>query len=208
MNPFTAIRNIFKRRNDGPSQGNQRWLDGYAAFQRGKDLYAKGDLQRALSCFDEGIALSFEGDGIYGLRGSCLQSLDFDLDAIDDLSRAIASEPEDGNHYYMRSLSKGATGDCRGRVSDLEEAIRLATVQSTLNKTYDEYAKEKGWNRAVDMFRADLVHANLDLEMQVEDERRHREHPGLFTALDLASRKRAQAKRRATHENLSGRGDR
>jgi tetratricopeptide (TPR) repeat protein len=198
MKLVTAIFNLFKKRGNAPSRDDQRWADGYDNFEKGKELYLERKLQEAVDYFDQSIELNFGEEGIYGLRGSCLQLLKFDLDAIDDFTKAIASEPNDCNLYYARSLSRGATGDLQGQVSDLQEAIRVATVHSAHNKVYDEYAREMGWTCVVDKFRMDLICANFDLETQAQDERRQREHPDVSLPPDLATRRRAQSQRRTT----------
>lgn len=200
MNPITAILNLFKKRNDGPTETNQRRLDGYNALQKGGVFYGKGQLREALDCFDAAIDNGFEDGGIYRSRGLCLQSLNFDLDAIDDFDKAIASEPQDSNLYYMRSISKGATGDLHGRVSDLQEAVRLASVENAANRSYNAFAKEKGYkNGVIGIYEADLLLANLDLESQATQERVRRECPGDDLGLDLVSRRRAKARRRTPH---------
>lgn len=203
MNLLIAIFNLFKKKkkDSAPSVDNQRWVDGFRAFQKGKGLYLEGQPREALDYFDQSVELTFEEDDIYGLRGSCLQSLKFDLDAIDDFTKAIASEPNDSNLYFMRSNSRGATGDLTGRVADLQEAIRLATVHSALNKAYDEFAIEKGWSGVVNMFRTALISANLALEHQATDERWRREHPDVSLPPDLATHRRTQSRRRTGSEH-------
>lgn len=213
MNRFTNILNFFKQKDNGPTEGNQKWVEGYKAFERGKQHYLAGQethsiaaqIQNALNCFDYAIASGFEDGGIYGTRGSCLQLLDFHLDAIDDFNKAIPLEPDDSNLYYMRSVSKGATGDLRGRVSDLQEAIRLAGVDTAINKSYDAWAKQKGHkDGVVGMYMFDMCVANQDIESQEFHERLVREskRPGLVDHLgpDLVSRRRAKALRRTQNE--------
>ncbi|HEY6166905.1 MAG TPA: hypothetical protein VI454_02610 [Verrucomicrobiae bacterium] len=201
MNPLTSIFSLFKKTANEPSEADQQWLDSYNAFQKGEQFFVKGQLQAALDCFDAAIERGFEEGGIYGSRGSCLQSLEFHLDAIDDFDRAIAVESEDSNLLYMRSISRGATGDLHGRISDLHEAIRLASAENASNSAYNAFAKDKGFEDGViGMYRSDLLHANLDLEQQATDEKLRRECPGLNLGPDLISRRRADLRRRPEHE--------
>lgn len=213
MNPLSAIFNLFKKSE--PSEDDKKWLDGYHAFQKGKELYhrnlrdrrdgsttgwapTKEQVQEALDCFDKAIELNFRDSWVYGLRAGCLQFLDFHLDAIDDLTKAITLEPNDCALYYQRSVSRMATGDLLGRVSDLQAAIRLATVPSTVIKAYDEEVKQRGWNCAADRFRWDLIDANLELDWQAEYERMQSKNPGSYV-YDLVNRRRARSLRRAKH---------
>lgn len=145
---------------------------------------------------DIAIDSGFEGADVNGMRGGCLQSLKFDLDAIDDFTKAIESDPEDSNNYFMRSISKGAVGDLHGRVDDLNEAIRLAGIDSASTRSHNAYAREKGYTDGVaGMYRMEIMHANLDIERQASDERRLQ---GSAASLgpDLVTKRRSQARRR------------
>lgn len=198
MNLFTTILNLFKKADAESSGTNQRWLDGYHAFEKGKRLFHEGgQLQGALACFDEAIGLGCEDAEILGMRGSCLQSLNFDLDAIDDFDKAIALNPEDTHLYFMRSVSKGGVGDLQGRVTDLQETIRVAAISNAGNRTTHELARERGFKDLIEKYQMDIVSANLDVERQAIDERMAVEFPGRS---DLASRRRAAARRRSKNE--------
>jgi hypothetical protein len=130
------------------------------------------------------------------MRGGCLQSLKFDLDAIDDFTRAIEFDSEDSNNYFMRSISKGTVGDLQGRIDDLEEAIRLASIDSPSTRSYNAHAREKGYKDGVKgMYRMERMHANLDLEQQASDERRL-QGPAASLGPDLVTKRRSQARRR------------
>ena len=156
-----------------------------------------GRIQDALDCFDKAIAFGFEDGGIYGLRGSCLQVLKFDLDAIDDYNKAILIEPADCNLYFMRSVSKGETGDLRGRVADIQEAIHIAKTDNPLNKIYNSWARKLGYEDIAAKFtNCDLVLAIQDVEMQDDKERFRSRCPGIDLGPDLISRRRAKSRRR------------
>ena len=202
MNPLTAIFNLFKKGANQPPEVNRQWIDRDDAFQKGKRFYLKGQLQEALECFDSAIDRGFEDGEIYGLRGLCLQSFDFHLDAIDDFNKAIMSRPDDSGLYYMRSISSGATGDLNGCASDLQEAIRLTGVDNADNRSHNVWANEKGYKGVIDMYKFALDRANLDLEMQSSLERRRRDHPDLAINFgpDLVTERRAKSRRRIQHE--------
>jgi len=208
MNPFTTILNFFKKRDDRPTEADKKWAEGYNAFERGKKHYLAGGenhsvagrIQDALDCFDKAIASGFEEGGIYDSRGSCLQILDFHLDAIDDFNKAIPLDPEDCNLYFMRSVSKGATGDLYGCVADLQEAIRLSEIDNPLNEKYNLWANKLGYKNIAAKFNYDLIVANQDIETQEAKERLRSKRPGLDLGPDLVSRRRTKSRRRTQHE--------
>ncbi|MBC8872089.1 MAG: tetratricopeptide repeat protein [Planctomycetes bacterium] len=177
------------------SEEHTQWLHGYDALERGKELYVRKQFQQALEQFDQAIESGLTEADVYGLRGSCLQMLDFHFDAIDDFTEALATETDNCNLYYSRSQSRGAIGDFRGEVADLHEAIRLAEVLSRQNDVWDEHAQEQSLPRRVEAYTMSLMLANMQLETQERDERRRKEHPDVSTT-DLAARNRAKCKRR------------
>ena len=196
MSFFDAIANFFKKPPTEPTESDHLWREGYKAFDRGQDLYYQNEVQQALHYFDTAIDSGFEGADVYGMRGGCLQSLHFDLDAIDDFTKAIEFDPEDSNNYFMRSISKGAVGDLHGRVDDLNEAIRLTGVDSPSTRSHNTYAREKGYKDGVaGMYRMEMMHANLDLEQQASDERRL-QGPAASLGPDLVAKRQSQARRR------------
>jgi len=149
-----------------------------------------------LRYFDIAIDSGFEGAEVYGMRGGCLQSLKFDLDAIDDFTRAIEFDSEDSNNYFMRSISNGAVGDLQGRIDDLEEAIRLASIDRPSTRSYNAQAREKGYkDEVLGIYRIERMRANLDLEQQASDERRL-QGPAASLGPDLVTKRRSQARRR------------
>jgi tetratricopeptide (TPR) repeat protein len=193
---FAALQQPVKKPATRTTENDHQWQKGYKALERGKDLYLHNEVQQALRHFDIAISSGFEGADVYGMRGGCLQSLKFDLDAIDDFSRAIEFDSEDCNNYFMRSISKGAVGDLQGRIDDLEEAIRLASIDSPSTRSYNAHAREKDYkDGVVGIYRMEMMHANLDLEQQASDERRLQ---GTAASLgpDLVTKRRSQARRR------------
>ncbi len=187
---------VFKQPATEPTENFQLWLNGYKALERGKDLFCQNDCQQALRYLDIAIDSGFEDEDVYGMRGGCLQSLKFDLDAIDDFTRVIESAPEDSNNYFMRSISKGAVGDLHGRVDDLNEAIRLAGIDSASTHSHDAYAREKGYtDGVVGLYRMEMMSANLDIDRQASDERRLQD-PAASPAPDPVTKRQSQARRR------------
>ena len=136
----------------------QKWMQGYVAFKEGEKHYLEKRSLEAVECFDKAIECGFEQEtSIYFMRGSCLQELDWNLDAIDDFSKAISLEPQDCNNYFMRALSKGATGDSAGCIADLQEAIRMSKVENSTNEEYCLGAKNMGWPSHTAMYEAQIL---------------------------------------------------
>jgi len=158
MNPLYSLRNLFKKSTQVPPEG-QQWLEGVHAFEKGKIHFRDKDQQKALDCFDRAIKSGYEGEGVYGLRAICLQEFHYELDAIDDFNKAISLAPEEANLYFMRSLSRSATGDYTGCISDLQEAIRLSKIDNKYNDFWNNYAKETGWTSATAHYEMDLMSA-------------------------------------------------
>jgi tetratricopeptide (TPR) repeat protein len=130
----------------------QKWLRGYNALEAGKKHYAEKRTEQALDCFDTAIECGL-GDGTaFSLRGSCLQTLEWHVDAIDDFSKAISLEPQDCNHYFQRAMSKTSAGDHEGFLADIQEAIRLSKTDNALNRIYNTYAQDTGWQSATAMY--------------------------------------------------------
>jgi tetratricopeptide (TPR) repeat protein len=183
---------------------NEQWLIGYKAFKEGQRLYFEQPtghifrdvrekrFQRALQHYDTAIENGFE-EGVYGSRGSCLQSLGFHPDAIDDLDKAIGLEPTDSNLWFMRSNSKGAMGDFSGETSDLMEAIRVAESHS--DQALNEMAQEQGYPNVACFYKQQLQIAMSEMAMQEKMDRLVKERPKLKRQ-DMSSILRARAKRR------------
>ena len=196
MGFFDTIANIFKRPTTEPTESDHLWREGYRAFERGKDLYFQNEAQQALHYFDTAIDSGFEGADVYGMRGGCLQLLQFDLDAIDDFTKAIEFDSEDSNNYFMRSISKGAVGDLHGRIDDLNEAIRLAGIDSASTRSHNAYARENGYNDGIaGRYNMEMMHATLDLERQASDARRLQDAAAILGS-DLVTKRQSQARRR------------
>ena len=196
MSFFDTIANFFKKPATEPTENDHLLRERYKSFERGQDLYFQNDVQQALRCFDTAIDSGFEDADAYGMRGECLQSLKFHLDAIDDFTKAIELDPEDSNTYFQRSISKGAVGDLHGCVDDLNEAIRLAGIDSASTRSHNALARENGSKEGVVvMYRTRMLRANLDLEHQVSDERRLH-GPAASFGPDLVTKRKSEARRR------------
>jgi Flp pilus assembly protein TadD len=144
---------FFKRKSKNVAEADRGSLAGYRAFENGKSHFSARNDQAAVDCFDKAIECGFANSELFGLRGSCLQSLDWHLDAIDDFTRAIALDTDDCNNYFQRAMSKSATGDQAGLEADIEHAIRLSTMDNELNQNYNRGAIEMGHSNTAAMYR-------------------------------------------------------
>lgn len=143
----------------------EREAGGDEALIKGNDFFLKKQMQDALECFDEAIERGhIDVADIYNNRAVCLQSLGYDLDAIDDFDRAIALQPENSFAFSQRSLSKNASGDLRGCVSDLQEAIRLADFDNRYTRFSDAYFRETGFKDSAHYYHSQMVRAKIQLD--------------------------------------------
>lgn len=162
---FAILHRTITKPATKPTGTDNLWLKGYNALERGKELYFQNQFQEALPYFDTAIESGFEGAEAYGLRGGCLQFLHFDLDSIDAFTKAIEYDSEDSNNYFMRSISKMAVGDQHGCIEDLNEAIRLANIDSASTRIYNANARENGYKDGIaGMYRMQLLQANIVLD--------------------------------------------
>jgi tetratricopeptide (TPR) repeat protein len=175
MNPLRLLFKLFKNKAEDSTEDNHRWLEGNNAYEAGKKHYSAKQFQNALECFDKAIECGFDLD-VYSLRADCLQACGFDLDAIEDFTAAISLHPEDCNLYHSRALSRGATGDIDGAVTDLQEAVRLSKVDSALNRSYRAGAIEMGWRDGhTAIYEAALIGEQLNQTMPEEIRQRIKE---------------------------------
>src|SRR5262249_20484989 len=125
-NSMKGLFNLFKRKPKESAEANRKLLEGGLVFEHGKSHYLAHRDQEAVNCFDKAIECGLEDAELFETRGSCLQSLEWHLDAIDDFTRAISLEPDDCNLYFQRAISKTASGDQLGFEADIQQAICLS----------------------------------------------------------------------------------
>lgn len=166
--------NFIKKKTYDKQKAKRKWLQGFHAFKEGLKHTYEGRDQEAVDCFDKAIKSGVEFEEVYAWRGMCLWALDFHLDAIDDFNKAISLEPADCELYYMRSLSKSATGDFEGCVTDLQEAIRLSEVDNENNRTWNSHAKEMGWRDATFYYKTALYRAKLNIKLPEDLKKRYK----------------------------------
>jgi tetratricopeptide (TPR) repeat protein len=156
MNILTSLRKLFQLQPRS-SPADEAWLRGYRAFEAGKKHFAARREEEAVASFDTAVDCGHSNPELFALRGSCLQTLGWHFDAIDDFTQAISFEPQDCNHYFQRAMSKTSSGDHEGFLADIREAIRLAKLDTALIRSYDEGAREMGHRSTAAMYEAQLL---------------------------------------------------
>ena len=145
---------LFKRKSKEVEEAERVSMAGLRSFQNGKSHFAARNEQTAVNCFDTAVDFGYSNAELFSLRGSCLQTLEWHLDAIDDFTRAIALAPDDCNNYFSRAMSKTAAGDQVGFEADIQQAIRLSAADNELNRNYNRTAVEMGHSNAAAMYRS------------------------------------------------------
>ena len=92
---------------------------------RGIDWDRKGEVQRAISNFDEAIRLDPQDARAYYLRGRAYSSLGQPERAIQDFDEAVRLDPQDASVYFSRGVTWATLGEFQRAKSDYDEAIRL-----------------------------------------------------------------------------------
>lgn len=138
------ISSLLKKIGLKKDDTSELWGKGYASFRKGfDDLKARNDTS-ALIHFDNAINLGYEDDNIYGLRGTCLQSLHFHYNAIEDFNIEIRNSTHNCSQFFSRAISKMAILDYRGAVKDFEKAIALSQEEDFLNEEFNDEANAMG----------------------------------------------------------------
>jgi tetratricopeptide (TPR) repeat protein len=128
--PFRDEKQTIPATNPGQDLAQVR-LAVHSATEKGKDFYLQNQFSDALEAFDEvlrnyGVLDSTQMAEIYTLRGSCLQSLGWHLDAIEDFGKAIELNASEPDNFFMRGVSHQSIGELSEAVHDFERFIALA----------------------------------------------------------------------------------
>jgi hypothetical protein len=101
MKSLSSFFKSLRTERNEPSEEAKLWKRGYEAYQAGKKCFMEKQDKEALRCFDAAVDLGFTEGGLYGMRGTILRQMSFDLDAIDDFTKAIEEEPDDSNSLVV-----------------------------------------------------------------------------------------------------------
>jgi len=125
--------------------------EGFAHLEKGKQLYLSNKFQDALLYLDSAINLGFD-NGVYIVRGNCLQKLDYHYNAIEDFDKAIEMNPLEFSIYYSRAISKKAILDFTGQIEDLHNAIHYYKKKLNIE------------NHILKAFETDLLTAKMNID--------------------------------------------
>jgi tetratricopeptide (TPR) repeat protein len=151
------------------SKYSKEYFEGLDAFKVGKELYNASSQDRSLSVdrrrqkqiaalefFDQAIERGYEWADIYLSRGSCLNSLGYELDALEDYNKAIEKDSEKAHPYFIRALIKESIYDYEGSIADIKDAIRLSKHKTEDNKYWNDYSRKTGYGSATEKYEIDL----------------------------------------------------
>jgi tetratricopeptide (TPR) repeat protein len=140
--------------------------DGSLHLEKGRQFYLSNRFQDALLHLNCAINSGFD-QGVYALRGTCLQKLDYHYNAIEDFDKAIETDPLEFSIYYNRAVSKRAILDFTGHIEDLHNAIYYYKKHSTIE------------NQVLREFEAHLQAAKMDIEGPIQNRHEIRKAPSL-----------------------------
>lgn len=141
-------------------------------LQSARSACETGDNVEALRLLDQALASGMRDPDAWSMRGTVLQALGWNLDAIDDFTVAIALSEPCSSLHFSRAMSRQSVGDREGCLADIEEAIVLGARDTHLERAYADTARELGYNTLVEFYRAKLRLADLALRLEIPAQRR------------------------------------
>lgn len=130
----------------------------------------------ALEFFDQAIEKGYQEAEVYSFRGSCLNNLGYELDALEDYNKAIAKDSERANPYFRRALIKESIYDYEGSMADLKEAIRLSKLDTEDNDFWNDYSKRTGYDSAIKKYEIDLERVQQSFDRYTERIKKNKKH--------------------------------
>lgn len=122
------------------------------AIKKGLDFDKSNEREIALEYYDYAIEKNITDERAFSLRGFCLQSLGFILDAIDDFTKAIALAPDDCNLYFGRGNSYFSIKDYTSAVENGKLAVYYAKINERFFEGYTAQAKAMGFQSAQSLY--------------------------------------------------------
>ncbi|MEO9965079.1 MAG: tetratricopeptide repeat protein [Reichenbachiella sp.] len=128
------------------------------SIDKAHELLLDGNLEEALSMFDELEIKNKSNAEFYFLRGSCQSELGDNNKAILDLNRSIELEKDNSNTYYQRGFAYFSIGNSEAALVDFNQALKLSPDygEAYLNRGSVQYdlgnsdAACKDWQAALD----------------------------------------------------------
>ncbi|MEA5467897.1 CHAT domain-containing tetratricopeptide repeat protein [Spirulina sp. 06S082] len=94
-------------------------------YNRGRDLYNAGDIQGALSCFEQAIEIQPNFHNAYNGRGTALNEMGRYEEAIADYNKAIEIQPNYHDAYNNRGLALKDMGRYEEAIADFNKALEI-----------------------------------------------------------------------------------
>jgi len=126
------------------------------AIEKGLHFDKDNKKNLALEYYDYAIEKNITDKRAFSLRGFCLQSLGFDLDAIDDFTKAIALDPDDCNLYFGRGNSYFSIKDYAAAIENGKQAVHYAKLNERFFEGYTAQAKAMGFESAQGLYESFL----------------------------------------------------
>ena len=98
---------------------------GKAYFYRAYAKYSLGDIEGAISDYNQAIGIKPQDAHTYNFRGIAKYALGDKQGAIADYTQSIAINPKDADSYYNRGNVKDDLGDKKGSIADYNQAIHI-----------------------------------------------------------------------------------
>jgi tetratricopeptide (TPR) repeat protein len=100
--------------------------DAKQLYERGHDLYNRGDRNGSLAALTQAIAADPTYADAYYSRCIVRYELNMIREAVEDCTRVLQINPGYGDAYYLRGLIRSQRmGDLRGSILDFDAAIRI-----------------------------------------------------------------------------------
>ncbi len=141
---------LFKKNKSSDKTRKESFHSGSEILAKAQRYLEKNEFSEALPLLDKAIELG-QIEGYYD-RGLCLQALGFNLDSIDDFTKAIAMTPTDCNLYFCRGNSKINLNLFDSAIEDGEKALQLAELGLEENKKYEIAAIAQGRSSASSLY--------------------------------------------------------
>lgn len=170
------LEDLFKKETIKNNQikKSELQIDASINFIKGRKYFFESDWTNALYYLDKAVENGYMKDGIFEIRGFCLQSLDYYFDAIEDFNKAISLSPNDCSLHYNRGLYKGITLDYEGEIKDIEKAIELFKPDTQMNREHNQNAINMGFSSGLlGMYELSLFSALSRLE---DDQRENKDY--------------------------------
>jgi len=137
----------------------------YEFLAKGVECRFEEKYRDALKYLDKAFELGLKNEvTLFTIRGTCLEALDWKLDAIDNFSKAIELDPSDCHAWFQRAGIKSACGDKDGALTDCKEAIRLSRNEKN-RLAYDDNAKSMGYQSIAGLYEA--TEKSMDFSLMI-----------------------------------------